>query len=194
MSIEPRILVRLIYICVIIVGCFLFHTSIFLNKIKGKQHRSFVDLAIAMAHMAGYEVNCRRNEFGQGWCTLKVNGENVLITTDDKGVNAIKILEVIHTPLLVEVASVEAFLQSLNARNDGYVYSARDSENGIDFDIATEMDVDPTEKDAELYIGGYVEEITKERMELRKAFDNWVETHPDDVVSHIPSDYYNPEC
>lgn len=183
----PRIL---IYGVIVFAGYLLTQGIIFINKRKGKKHRSFVDLAVVMAHKAEYEAKYRRNKFGQGWCALIINGEKVLITTDDKGINAIQVLEVIHSPFWLKAPSAEAFLQSLNARNDGYVYSARGSENGIDFNIATQMQVDPTEKDAELYIGGYVEEITKERMELRKAFDKWIEAHPDDVVSDVASDWY----
>ena len=150
-----------------------------LYKWRGKKNSSFVDYAIALAYECEYEAHFKRNSYGQGEVVLEMEEGSVYIGTNDKGTYNIALLDAFHTEPYQERV-VKAVYEELSRNDKDISYSVVDKgEQGLYFNISTEIEANPKEKGAEYYITGYVENIFKEKRKiLAQTFNKYVKLCP----------------
>lgn len=150
-----------------------------LYKWRGKKNSSFVDYAIALAYECEYEAHFKRNSYGQGEVVLEMEEGSVYIGTNDKGTYNIALLDAFHAEPYQERV-VKAVYEELSRNDKDISYSVVDKgEQGLYFNISTEIEANPKEKGAEYYITGYVENIFKEKRKiLAQTFNKYVKFCP----------------
>lgn len=150
-----------------------------LYKWRGKKNSSFVDYAIALAYECEYEAHFKRNSHGQGEVVLEMEDGSVYVGSNNKGTYDIALLNAYHAEPYQERA-VRAVYDELSRNDDGILYSIVDNgEQGLFFNIVTEIEANPKEKGAEYYISGYVENIFKDkRTKIAQTFHKYVKLFP----------------
>lgn len=139
-----------------------------LYNYRGKKNRSFVDYAIAVCYENDETAQYRRDKSGHGEVTFgEVSKYHVY--SNGKGTYSIKYLGALSID-----PGYKAFAQKIcEAGSGAFDYNARYDEFGnIVIDISCEIEVDALEKDARLYINGYVQDVLAEQQ------------------SHIRNDYF----
>lgn len=161
--------------------------NIWLYTYRGKKNKSFVDHAIALAYECEYEGQKQRNSIGQGEVILQTELYGLVsIHSNQKGTFSITALDAIVANRRYYNVFNE-LCKTFNQNNESLGYSVMDKdENDCVISITSEIEADPTEKDARYYINGYIENTFSEKRQLlTKAFNKYKKEHPECEYENI---------
>ena len=148
---------------------------------RGRKNMSFVDHAIALAYECEYEGQKQRNSLGQGEVILDtgVNGIVSIHSNQKVTFNITALDAVVANKRYYQV--LNELCKTFNQNDESLGYSVSDkNENDCVISITSEIEADPSEKDARYYINGYIERIFAEKKQLLiRAFNKYKQEHPE---------------
>lgn len=138
------------------------------NK-RGRKNGSFVDYGIALCYENDYEAQYSRDSNGRGEVLMDALSL-YRIFSNEKGTYSIELVRA----LCVEPQWADFAKSICGTENGDYFFAASYDEKGdIQIGICCEIEADPQENDARLYINGYMRHNLEEKR--KQLLRNYIE-------------------
>jgi hypothetical protein len=151
------------------------------NK-RGKKNSSFVDYGIALCYENEYEAQYSRDSNGRGEVIMDASSL-YRIYSNAKGTYSIEHIRA----LCVEPQWITFARYICEADNDVFSLTGNYDDNGnIQINICCEIEADPKEDDARLYINGYIQNnLEEKRKQLIQDYINYKKNNPPKIEYNI---------